>query len=344
MKPCAAGDRCNMKPALADPQHKCPKCRRHIHAICGVPDVNSKNEMNSRLCFECFRKVGKSPDLNVSPASETPSLNSRFTTTPLYLHQSPTSTATATTSNTTCTPSVSLSPEFDFESEDTASVRDLYNSAVDQADKIRVLLTLSLGSTRDLSTDTRFKKHVNGGTIERGKISLRGKFEYNTEILRRAKYLVTDIAKKPRPTAWKNPKRLEWLCENGVNDVEREWAYTAFDRLMDDLDQQAEDDIIPGSNIRVTDKYKMRLYEAYFLEEFRDRFLQRNDSLKRTGLDARNSETERVKPYHEIICDKYNEESWIPTSKLFPLFHHELVDSFKLPLLSHQVLTYEQAK
>ena len=155
---------------------------------------------------------------------------------------------------------------------------------------------------------------------------------------------MTGTANQPRPSAWKNPKRIEWLQENGINDDEKEWTYTSFDRLMDALDREAYNNIIPGSNIRLTDKYKMRLYEAYFLEEFRDTFLKRNDSLIRVDLDARNSETERVVPYHEIICDKYNDESWLPTSKLFPLFHHELVESFELPLLPHQVLTYEQAK
>ena len=91
MKPSAAGDLCYMKPVLADPQHKCPKCRQHIHDLCGVPDVNSKNEMNNRLCFECFRKFGKGSDLNVSTASENKSA--------IHIHKSPTSTGTATTSN-----------------------------------------------------------------------------------------------------------------------------------------------------------------------------------------------------------------------------------------------------
>ena len=29
LKPCAAGDRCTLKPMLADPQHKCPTCERY---------------------------------------------------------------------------------------------------------------------------------------------------------------------------------------------------------------------------------------------------------------------------------------------------------------------------
>jgi hypothetical protein len=78
---------------------------------------------------------------------------------------------------------------------------------------------------------------------------------------------------------------------------------------MKKLDKLAEADAIPGSNIRILDKYKMRLYEAYFREDFREEFVRRNDSLTHSGLDARNSATQRVRPYHEIVCDKYNDES-----------------------------------
>ena len=42
MLPCAAGDRCLLKPKLADPQHKCPKCRQNINAICGILDVDAQ--------------------------------------------------------------------------------------------------------------------------------------------------------------------------------------------------------------------------------------------------------------------------------------------------------------
>ena len=84
---------------------------------------------------------------------------------------------------------------------------------------------------------------------------------------------MTGTAKQPRLTACKNPKRLEWLQENEINDDEKEWTYTSFDRLINALDREADDNIISGSNIRLTNKYKMCSYEAYFLEEFRNKFL-----------------------------------------------------------------------
>ena len=57
----------------------------------------------------------------------------------------------------------------------------------------------------------------------------------------------------------------------------------------------------------------MRLYEAHFLEEFCDFYMKRNDSFSRTQLDTRNLEDHQVRPY-EIVCDKYNDENWIPDS------------------------------
>ena len=229
------------------------------------------------------------------------------------------------------------------EDDESASARELFEKT-EEVDRIRVLLAMSLGLERDLSKDERLKAHVDGGRIERSKISLRGKQEYNVEIVRRAQSQVADESKRPRPSAWKNPKRFDWLVDNPVSTAESKWIYTKFDSLMDKFDREAEDDIIPGSTFRVTDRYKMRLYEAYFFEEFRDLFIQRNDSLSRTQLDARNSESEAVKPYHEVVCDKYNDETWVPSTKLFPQFHHELADPFDLELPSHRVLTYEQAK
>ena len=57
LQPCAAGERCLLKKP-ADPTHKCPECRRHIHAVCGVALSNPENPMNSMICFDC---LGKNP-------------------------------------------------------------------------------------------------------------------------------------------------------------------------------------------------------------------------------------------------------------------------------------------
>ena len=112
LQPCAAGDCCHLN-TLADPQHKCPKCRRHIHAICGVPDVNATNDMNSRFCFSCFPTVGLTPNLHPSPASS--KSTSTSTTKTINLHNSPSSTATTST-NTNSTSSSSAMAQNYFDS------------------------------------------------------------------------------------------------------------------------------------------------------------------------------------------------------------------------------------
>ena len=73
---------------------------------------------------------------------------------------------------------------------------------------------------------------------------------------------------------------------------------------MDEFIWTVEKDIIPWCNIWLTDNYKMKLYEAYFSEEYCNIFMQRNESLSRTQLDAQNSDIHAVRPYHKFSCDK----------------------------------------
>ena len=234
-----------------------------------------------------------------------------------------------------------LFTDSDEDDVNTESVRAFYEKT-EEKDRICILLAMSIGLQGDLLNNERLEAHVKKGRVQRSSISVRGKVEYNNEILRRGNAL--EAGKRPRPAQWANAKRLSWLVEHPINCDEKEWVFAKFNSIMDELDKQALEDIVPGTNIRGVDKYKMRLYEAFFFDEFRDQFLKRNDSQHRTQLDARNSEEHRLKPYHEVVCDKYNDESWLPYTKPFPLFHHELSDSFSLPLLQNQKLTYKQTK
>ena len=56
--PCAAGDRCNMTlgefRGQADSQHKCPKCKRHIHTLCGVPTTDPEHTRSICFCQICL--------------------------------------------------------------------------------------------------------------------------------------------------------------------------------------------------------------------------------------------------------------------------------------------------
>ena len=112
---------------------------------------------------------------------------------------------------------------------------------------------------------------------------------------------------------------------------------------MDELDRKAVDDIVPGSNIRHPEKYKMCLHEAFFLDGFRDRLPWQNDYLSSTQMDARNSDSQRVRPFREVVCDEYD-QLWFPKSKRFPLFHFERKDAFHSSFISTQKLTCEQTR
>ena len=124
---------------------------------------------------------------------------------------------------------------------------------------------MSIGKQIDLLNDKRFIDHVKGVCVEKSTISIRGKIEYNNEITHRGIEGKIEQLKKPRHSAWKYTKRLSWSVDHQINDVEWEWVQKKFGTVIDKLDLKAKEDIIPESNIRVTDAYKMRLNEAYFL-------------------------------------------------------------------------------
>ena len=123
---------------------------------------------------------------------------------------SPVQPSSTSTSPPSSSPSSSDNVDATSSADSIISAIEIFDNA-EEVNKLRVLLTMSLGSSRDLTNDDRLKGHVNSGRVEKTQVLLRGKMEYNKEIIRRAKYLISDVAKQPRPTAWKNPKRLEWL-------------------------------------------------------------------------------------------------------------------------------------
>ena len=98
----------------------------------------------------------------------------------------------------------SLSPATNLDDETKISVVEFYNK-ITEGDKLRALLAISVGQPTDLVQNERLQAHIKGGRIE-SKVSLCGKIEYNNEILHRGACL--DAAKQPRPTSWKNPKKL----------------------------------------------------------------------------------------------------------------------------------------
>ena len=221
----------------------------------------------------------------------------------------------------------------------TSSAELCYRKLDDGDDKVRTLLAMLVG-LEYTELKVKFDEHVKAGRVTKSSIRLRGKIEYLYEIRRRG----TLLEVPPRPKAWKNEKMLSWLEENPLKNEEADWVLKEYASFIAKKDEEALNDIIPGSNIRKSDRYKMRLYEAVFLDEFRDLFFKRNNSLSRVQLDARNSVEQRTISFEEKVTDKYNDASWVPNTKCFPMFHHELINSFDLPFDETCALTIEQTK
>ena len=57
-----------------------------------------------------------------------------------------------------------------------------------------------------------------------------------------------------------------------------------------------------------------------------------------------NSAEQRTISFEEKFTDKYNYASWVPNTKCFPMFHHELINLFDLPFDETCALTIEQTK
>ena len=102
-----------------------------------------------------------------------------------------------------------------FASAALRSVKDFYEF-VEEEDRIRTLLVMSVGLEVNLCSSERLRRHVGMGNVRKGQLLLRAK-EYTAEIIRRAKLMETDELKHPRPGNWGNPKKIDWLEKNVVS-------------------------------------------------------------------------------------------------------------------------------
>ena len=127
----------------------------------------------------------------------------------------------------------------------------------------------------------------------------------------------------------------EWLKAHPLTGTKKAWVASRVNKFVSDIDEKANNEEIrkreTGASISRATKLKMRLFEACFLDEHRDTLIRMYDSKNRQELDARNSDR-RPKTFFEYVTEKYNDEDWNPTSTVFEEFHHELSNSFLLPL------------
>ena len=73
------------------------------------------------------------------------------------------------------------------------------------------------------------------------------------------------------------------------------------------------------------------LPSAFLCDSRRDKLRTMYNSLKRKGIDERNSDTRELTIWQEC-CDDYNDSSWEPNSIEFPELHSKLSVSVSLSL------------
>jgi hypothetical protein len=87
-----------------------------------------------------------------------------------------------------------------------------------------------------------------------------------------------------------------------------------------------------------TDKQRMRLWEAVFLDDFREAFLKYNNCLTRQDIDGRHN-PDKDETFLEMVLFKYNDPTWCPESEPMQNFSPRLKVSHLLPLFKKMKMT-----
>ena len=207
-------------------------------------------------------------------------------------------------------------------------------------DRIKTLFTMAIGLTSEQS----HKMDVESVTTRSKDITLNDitpvAKTMNVEITRRAQILFEQNALRriPKPNHWSNTERTTWLNSHSLQTDDRDWVSRTIRAWINvqegNISIALEEARSTGANITKRNKALMRLIEAFFLPELRTAMIRRHDSMSRPELDARNSD-QRPLTFWELVCDKFNDPTWEPSSECFQDLHVDLSATFPLPLASH---------
>eukprot|EP00957_Ditylum_brightwellii_P103188 7864506-Ditylum_brightwellii.AAC.1 len=112
-------------------------------------------------------------------------------------------------------------------------------------------------------------------------------------------------------------------CKRELNShkfegIEKDWVLEELSKFIDEKETLAlkEKERREGLDFSVSkyDVYKMRLYEAVFLDEYHYLFIRHHNILSRQELDAWISGS-CDKSFWEVLADKYNNPSCVPMSQ-----------------------------
>jgi hypothetical protein len=100
-----------------------------------------------------------------------------------------------------------------------------------------------------------------------------------------------------------------------------------------------------GHEIRVSDRMKMRLWEAFFHDDNKQKLMKINDVLNKRELENLSSSKKQKLLYNDV-ADMYNNADWVPLSRSISGFSSKLRTSFPSTLLAGSAghMTPDQVK
>jgi hypothetical protein len=156
------------------------------------------------------------------------------------------------------------------------------------------------------------------------------------ELQRRYHYL-TMGNKEPHYSHFEHSKLLIYLNKEKYTLPKSEVSYvrqelSLFLQLNEVYERnKIKDEDESCKKLSETDKKKMRLWEAVFLDDFREPFLNYNNYLTRQDIDGRKLE-DHDEMFLELVHNKHNNPTWCPQSELMENFSSRLKVSHLLHL------------
>jgi hypothetical protein len=130
-----------------------------------------------------------------------------------------------------------------------------------------------------------------------------------------------------------------------LNFIEEEMDLflTEQEKVLKREEQRIED---LGHEIRVSDRVKMRLWEAFFHDDNRVKLMKLQDVLNKQQLENMSS-SQSQKTLYDDVSAMHNDPDWVPLSRKVTSFSSKLRKSFPLRLLAHNgsdTMTADQVK
>ena len=200
----------------------------------------------------------------------------------------------------------------------------LFNSKENLQDKIKVLMAMGIGLRNFFSVDNERIKNICASKYSKLKAtSFRCSApEMKVEVSRRVEiygagekgWTKRNGQRVPRPNNWKNMHLKEYLSTNPITDKDDvDDLFMAVETILN-----AEEDGIKQSDansnlptMSVSNLRDFRLIECYLDEELREDFLNRNNCLTRSQIDARNSSSQPMLTYWQKVANKFNDFNFI---------------------------------